>query len=151
MVEALAHQEQPGALHWIQKLREVLHLVFRRLGGRDSKVHQRIGQLSDAVLIRGYAGPELSIQRISQRPFFVPEIPSAGAKGLRAGAQLRRLIVGESELLLNPGGESLLDLLAERVGHRPMSGVGPLSNGSMQWCDEQQQQSKAMESHQPSQ
>src|SRR3954464_1802361 len=146
--QAVAHHVQLGALNRCE-VGEGVHLVPPGVGIVHPKVHQRLGQAGDAVLVRRDSRPKLSGQRDPKIPFARLHFPPALAILLAGGPKLGRLLIGERELLLDPLREALLDALPQRLGLRA-GGVGILGR-DLAKRGERQRDQKDESSHQPSQ
>jgi hypothetical protein len=113
VLKLFLHHKVPGALHWGQVLPYILHLIPSKLGSGHAEINQTIGKLGHAILIGCHPRPELAGQSFTQLPLTSSEIPITGAELLAAGSKLGGLVIVEAQLLLHPGGKSLLDSLPE--------------------------------------
>jgi hypothetical protein len=114
----LSDQENAGTLHRIEVLGHLLHLIPGGLGRADPKIQERIGKLGDTVLVGGNARTKLGSESLPECNLLGSKLASAGTVRLAAGAELGRLIVGQTQLLLHSRGEP--------ITHALVQGIGPL-------------------------
>jgi hypothetical protein len=133
----LSDQENAGTLHRIEVLRHLLHLIPGGLGRADSKIQKRIGKLGDTVLVGSNSRTKLGSKSFPDCGLLGSKLAAAGTERLAAGAELGRLIVGQTQLLLHSGGEPITHALVQGIGPLLWGRVRALGQRDMEWSDNQ--------------